>query len=168
MNIDRFGHLAYVCKDLSDSMKFYANVLGLKHKFSISYGDMLDNILEESRKSGQEPPAEMVDALSQKRDTTWIAYYEIGEGVFVELFDAGGATEFALPDGDHLNFSHMALVVDDIFEAEKALRDAGAPIDTPPRLGLEHTWQMWSRDPDGNKIEFMQYTPKSWQLVGRA
>ena len=45
--------------------------------------------------------------------------------------------------------------------------NAGAPIDTPPKMGLEHTYQMWSHDPDGNKIEFMQYTPESWQLVGR-
>ena len=32
---------------------------------------------------------------------------------------------------------------------------------------MDNTWQMWSHDPDGNKIEFMQYTEKSFQLVGR-
>ena len=47
------------------------------------------------------------------------------------------------------------------------IRATGAPIDSEPAMGMEHTWQMWSHDPDGNKIEFMQYTDKSYQVVGK-
>lgn len=167
MNIIQLGHLAYTCKDLSVSIHFYRDQLGLKHKFTITYGDMLDHALAESKRSGTEVSEEMVQRLTPIRDREWIAYFEVGEGAFFELFDAGHATEYAVPDDNHFNFSHVAIVVNDIYEAEKALTAAGVPIDTPPRLGLEHTYQMWSHDPDENKIEFMQYTPESWQLVGR-
>ena len=85
----------------------------------------------------------------------------------MELFDRGSATIPCEPTGEHLNYSHVALLVEDIHAAHAELVEKGVPIDTPPKLGLEGTWQMWSHDPDGNKIEFMQYTETSWQLTGK-
>lgn len=167
MNITQFGHAAFTCKDLQESIHFYRDILGLTFKFTITYGDWVDDMKKESQESGKPLDEEFVKELESKRDTVWIAYFEIGEGAFVELFDAGSATEYAVPDGKHFNFNHMALMVEDIFATEKMLREAGVEIDTPAKLGMDQTYQMWSHDPDGNKIEFMQYTEKSWQLVGR-
>jgi hypothetical protein len=28
---------------------------------------------------------------------------------------------------------------------------------------MDHSWQAWITDPDGNKIELHDYTPESWQ-----
>ena len=165
--ITQFGHLAFTCQDLEASVKFYRDVLGLKQKFTIYYGDWLDHMKKTAAAEGRELPAEMLESLEAKRGTAWIAYFEIGEGAFVELFDKGGATELFVPDGRYFNYQHMSLVTDDIFALEKQLIERGATIDSAPALGLETTWQMWSHDPDGNKIEFMQYTPTSWQLIGR-
>lgn len=167
MNIRNLGHVAFICQDLERSCRFYRDALGLRHKFSISYGDLLDNLLAEAQQSGTAPNAELVARLEPIREKIWISYFEIGTGAFVELFDAGQATLPCIPDRDHFNYDHVSLVVDDIFAAHRALIERGIPIDTPPRLGLEHTWQMWTHDPDGNKLEFMQYTDRSWQLTGR-
>ena len=167
MKITKIGHLAYVCKDLETSMAFYRDKLGFVYKFSLTYGDQLEMNLNQARKNGETPDPEMVARLSAKKDRTWISYFEFGDGQFVELFDSGSATIAAVPTWNHLNFNHVALLVDDIEAAERELRARGVPIDEAPKLGPDQTWQMWSHDPDGNRIEFMQYTEGSWQLVGR-
>lgn len=163
MKVKEIGHLAFTCKDLEESIRFYGEKLGFRNKFSIYYSDMLEHI----RKNNPDAQGEFVEQLEKNRDKMWISYFDIGNGQFVELFDAGAATVACVPGREHLNYSHVALVVEDIHAAHAELMEKGIPVDTPPQLGLEGTWQMWSHDPDGNKIEFMQYTEKSWQLIGR-
>lgn len=34
-------------------------------------------------------------------------------------------------------------------------------------LGIDNTWVMWMKDPDGNPFEIMEYTDKSYQVIGR-
>ena len=162
MNIKEIGHLAFTCADLDKSVEFYRDKLGFKNKFCISYGDYLDFL----KKQGN-ADEKYIAYLETVKDKTWIAYFEMGNGQFVELFDRGNASIPCVPTGEHLNYSHVALLVEDIHEAHRELLENGVPIDTPPKFGLEGTWQMWSHDPDGNKIEFMQYTESSWQLIGR-
>lgn len=161
MKIKEIGHLAFTCKDLAESMKFYGEKMGCIHKFNITYGEFLEHL-----QSKNAADAATVARLSAIADKIWIAYYDLGNGQFVELFDPGAATIPCIPGSEHLNYSHVALLVEDIHEAHEELKAKGIPVDTPPSLGLEGTWQMWSHDPDGNKIEFMQYTENSWQLTG--
>lgn len=160
MNIKEIGHLAFTCADLDASVAFYRDKLGFTTKFTISYGELLDSM-------GPSPDPETAARLGAIRDRIWISYMDVGNGQFVELFDKGSATIPCVPTGAHLNYNHLALLVDDIHAAHAELVEKGVPIDTPPKLGLEGTWQMWSHDPDGNKIEFMQYTAASWQLTGK-
>jgi len=162
MNVKEIGHLAFTCADLEASIEFYRDKLGFKNKFCISYADFL----EHQKKQPDADPAHLA-YLESVKDKIWIAYFEMGGGQFVELFDRGNADIPCVPTGKHLNYSHVALLVDDIHAAHAELIEKGVPIDTPPKLGLEGTWQMWSHDPDGNKIEFMQYTAASWQLTGK-
>ena len=35
---------------------------------------------------------------------------------------------------------------------------------TDPKLGSDHAWQSWIKDPEGNAIELHAYTPQSWQM----
>lgn len=105
--------------------------------------------------------------LSPIRDKIRISYFDIGNRQFFELFDASSATISYVPGRDSLNYDHVSLVVDDIHAAHEELLSKGIPVDTPLQMGMEGTWQMWSHDPDGNKIEFMQYTDNAWQLIGR-
>ena len=49
------------------------------------------------------------------------------------------------------------------WERREDLRGQGAPIFREPSLGLDHNWQAWVHDHDGNAIEFMQLTEESPQ-----
>lgn len=71
---------------------------------------------------------------------------------------------FRFPDGRELHISagvpkpesraHFAVRVDDLDAARRVMHEAGAPIETERALpGLE---RFFTRDPDGNRIEFIQ------------
>lgn len=149
MKILELGHLAFKCRDLSASEKFYTEVLGFKRSFSLTYGDRGD------------APADI------PVDREWIVYLRVTDSLFLELFDPEGADELNLPEWNKFNYQHLALITDDIHALRDHLAAHGVPIDSEPVLGIDNTWQMWSHDPDGNKIEFMQYTDKSYQITGR-
>lgn len=161
MKIKEIGHLAFTCKDLARSMEFYGGKLGCTNKFNITYGEYLEFL-----RKNNAVDAKGEQHLSAIADKIWIAYFDLGNGQFVELFDAGTATIPCVPGPEHLNYNHVALLVEDIRAAHEELITKDIPVDSAPSLGLEGTWQMWSHDPDGNMIEFMQYTEKSWQLIG--
>lgn len=149
MKNPELGHLAFKCRNLAQSEKFYSEVLGFKRQFSLTYGDRPD--------CPEGIPA----------DREWIVYLKIADRLFLELFDPEGASEMNLTDWNKFNYQHLALIVDDIFTMRDHLKAYGVPVDSEPELGIDNTWQMWSHDPDGNKIEFMQYTDRSYQIVGR-
>jgi predicted enzyme related to lactoylglutathione lyase len=56
----------------------------------------------------------------------------------------------------------MTLEVDDLELTVAALRGRGVEVSNP-KLGSDQSWQAWLADPDGNRIELHQYTPKSRQ-----
>lgn len=161
MKIKELGHLAFKCRDLQASVAFYRDVLGFTEKFRLTYGDMAEDL----RKNGG--ATARIEALLPRYHEPWIIYMQVTERLFIELFDPEGATESCVPDWKTLNYQHLALIVEDIRAAREELTAKGVSIDIEPSLGMDGTWQMWSHDPDGNKIEFMQYTEKSMQLIGR-
>lgn len=148
MKIKELGHIAFKCRDLKASEHFYSDILGFKRAFSLTYQDQSPN-------------------TSFPHDKEWIVYLKITDTLFLELFDREHAEKSGVPDWNTFNYQHMALIVDDIHDLRNYLSDKGVPIDDEPKLGVDNTWQMWSHDPDGNKIEFMQYTDKSYQVVGK-
>ena len=166
MKIDRIGHAAFTCRDLEKTVAFYRDVLGLKEKFRISYREWLEHRRAQARRAGLETDREAEERYAPRGDSTWIAYMEVAPGMFIELFDSDGATQSEVAMGDKLNYSHLSLETDDIFALYDALISRGVQPESEPKMGLEHTWQMWAKDPDGNRIEFMQYTTRSWQITG--
>lgn len=166
MKLKQIAHIAFTCKDLEASVAFYRDVLGCTNKFRIRYGEWLDHLIAEAKKAGKAPDPAQVARLTPIADKTWIAYMEMADGQFIELFDAGAATEFDVPDGTKLNYNHLSIETDDIHALYDRLTECGVKTDSEPKLGLEHTWQLWTQDPDGNRIEFMMYTTRSWQLTG--
>jgi len=88
----------------------------------------------------------------------WINYLKIKEGQFIELFY-----------GDPIqvkgqSYSHLCLVVDDINKIALRIKDCGIELDIEPKQGKDSNWQCWVRDPDGNRIEFMQMDEESPQM----
>ncbi len=94
-------------------------------------------------------------------------YLACGDTTFVEIFDQhkaaavwGGDTS-PLTRGNQC--SHFCLEVTDINDVRQMLLDRGADVG-PTKQGIDHSWQCWITDPDGNRIELMEYTHRSGQI----
>jgi lactoylglutathione lyase len=88
-----------------------------------------------------------------------LVYLHIAGDRFLEIFPGGPP-----PDPSRKgSFMHLCLLTDDIHAAVAHLRQAGVDIEQQPQVGLDHNWQAWIRDPDGNAIELMQLVADSPQ-----
>ncbi|WP_432798332.1 VOC family protein [Poriferisphaera sp. WC338] len=85
-------------------------------------------------------------------------YISLGNNTFIEVFQS----QDNIPLG---RITHMSLEVTDM-DAIIALLQSHHIEVTPKILGADHAYQAWTTDPDGNRIEFHQYTPKALQLTG--
>jgi len=84
-------------------------------------------------------------------------YLHVGGRTFVELFQ-GNPAETA----PQQSYQHFCLEVDDFDKTVEELRARGADL-TDVKLGMDHSWQAWLSDPDGNRFELHGYTAESWQ-----
>jgi lactoylglutathione lyase len=86
-----------------------------------------------------------------------LVYLHIAGDRFIELFPGGPP-----PDPERRgSFKHLCLLTDDLHAYVERLRSVGVAIDREPSVGLDHNWQAWVRDPDGNQIELMQLVEES-------
>ncbi|MEK8128253.1 VOC family protein [Paenibacillus filicis] len=133
--IKGIGHSAYTVKDMDKSLHFYCDILGFKKIFEL-------------RKPDTNEP--------------WIQYLKVCEGQFIELF-YGGEKQVEV-DGKTVGYAHLCLEVYDIHEIANHLKSQGVTLDVEPKQGLDFNYQCWAKDPDGNRIEFMQLHPDCPQL----
>ncbi|QKS70086.1 VOC family protein [Paenalkalicoccus suaedae] len=131
------AHTAFTATNMDRSLQFYCDALGLAHAFSV--------------KNEQGEP--------------WIEYVKIAPKQYIELFHPTSTsnqqqtTDAHLTPGDPAKsqgFHHICLLVDDIQYVAATLAEKDIPIDVAPKRGIGKNWQMWTHDPDGNKIEFIQ------------
>jgi len=133
MAVTGLGHLALNVSDMKRSADFYTKVLGFQQLFE----------------------------LKDDKGNPWINYFKVGPGQFVELFYPRG--EEPAGSKPRVGFSHMCFVVDDIKRTEAEILKGGGTLDRPIKLGIDGNYQMWVKDPDGNRIELMQIMPGSPQ-----
>lgn len=102
-------------------------------------------------------------AFSTKNDDgePYIEYIQICENQFIELFYGR--------EGENIqtSYSHLSLEVESIQEIAEHLKANNITIDRGPVRGRDRNWQCWAKDPDGNRIEFMQMSPDSPQTACR-
>jgi catechol 2,3-dioxygenase-like lactoylglutathione lyase family enzyme len=93
----------------------------------------------------------------EKNGAVFGFYLACGNQSFIEVFrgDPG------MPG----NIKHLALEVDDLDGVTQQLRSQGYEI-SDKKLGSDRSWQAWTTDPDGVRIELHQYTAESRQIVG--
>ena len=155
MKFNGLMHISFFTDRLEEIRDFYENKLGMKPKMIVRYGVY----------KGSKNPL-----FSRKAETNpddiCIIYFEIGPNQFVEFFPRFEGQEEHVRWNSHLGYSHFGMLVDDIFETKKELIAAGIGIDSDISKGPSETYQMWIHDPDGNKIEIMQYTENSLQVKG--
>ena len=134
--IKGIGHVAFKVTDMERSMHFYCNVLGGKKAFSLPHPET---------------------------KAPWIEYVGLADGVFIELF-YDGTPRTELNEDEHLTgYLHTSIEVDDIHEIVDRVTKNGGTIFMGPLQASDKNWQAWVRDPDGNRIEFMQMDPDSPQ-----
>lgn len=130
--ITGLGHVAFRVTDLDRALDFYCGILGFREAFRLD-------------RDGEPSP--------------WIVYLQIVPGHFIELFP--GAEKVGPQPGREAGYNHFCLLVDDIAATLRQLAARGLPLDGAPAKGLDHNYQYWVSDPDGNRIELMQIMPES-------
>jgi catechol 2,3-dioxygenase-like lactoylglutathione lyase family enzyme len=147
--VKRMTHCSFRCNNFEKTLAFYREILEIPLAFTLRNED----------------------------GSVWLAYLQIAPGEFIELFNEtyAGKNEWA-PKGHH----HTCFLVEDIQEAAGTLESKGVlltrgPVDMagPYRIpykldckrGQCNSWAFFVQDPEGNEIEFMQYTPESLQVV---
>jgi len=130
--IKGIGHLALTVEDMEKSLEFYCDVLGFEKAFEIH----------------------------DDEDKPWIVYIKVAPpGQFIELFYGGSNKPKEV--NNQIGFNHLCLEVNDIHEIANHIKSQGLQLDIEPKRGKDNNYQCWIKDPDGNRIEFMQLDPSS-------
>src|SRR5262249_4125615 len=109
-------------------------------------------------------------SLKHDDGTEFGFYLAAGHATFVEIFDQKGAVKQWGGDNAPLrshvgsHYHHFCLEILGLEEFCTLVQKRGGTIDRPVKVGMDHSKQAWIRDPDGNVIELMEYTPRSLQL----
>ena len=156
MKFNSVMHVAFFTDRMEEMLDFYVNKLGLKKKAVVKYGAYLDR---------DDRPV-MQKIAREDPERIFNIYIEIAPGQFVELFTVDEKQKPHTKWNEHKDYSHFALLVDDIFKTREEFLAAGIEPDTDISKGPSETYQMWLHDPDGNKFEVMQYTENSVQVKG--
>jgi catechol 2,3-dioxygenase-like lactoylglutathione lyase family enzyme len=88
-------------------------------------------------------------------------YLRAGEGTFIEVF----LQEKLDPDAP-APIRHLCLEVDSVDEASARVKSLGYKVGEK-KLGADRSWQAWTADPAGVRIEFHEYTAESSQSTGK-
>ena len=67
---------------------------------------------------------------------------------------------------DQYGYQHLAIEVENFQDTYEEMLHRGVKPDTDISQGPDYTCQFWIHDPEGNSIEFMEYSPLSLQLIG--
>jgi len=137
--IRRLAHLCINTDNLPAMLEFYSKVLGLPVKFAF-----------------------------RNSDNQIFGYYlDCGDSTFIEIFDRAGKIKQwggTMEDAKRgTRFDHFCLEVTGLRDLKVELEKRGAKIGEI-KTGMDHSFQMWTADPDGNPFELMEYTHHSLQL----
>lgn len=86
-------------------------------------------------------------------------YFRVSDNNYIEVFHVT-----KLPTG-YSPLGHFCLEVESVDAMEKRLADANWKTNGK-KIGADGTWQLWSADPSGVRVEFQEYTEKSTQFSG--
>ena len=87
-------------------------------------------------------------------------YIEVAPASYIEVF-----RQTAIDTQAQSPISHICFETQDIDKVARHLKSKGYKV-TDKTLGADQSWQAWTTDPAGVKIEFHQYTAKSTQVTG--
>ena len=101
-------------------------------------------------------------AFDFRRGEDWIGFYlDLGARTFIEVFRKA---ESSFAETNQIN--HICLETDDLDGLIAHVRSQDVTI-TDKKLGVDGTWQAWTNDPNGVKLEIFQYTGDSMQFQAK-
>lgn len=156
MKFTSLMHVAFFTNQMEAMVDFYVNKLGGQKKVEVTYGVYLD----------RDDRPQLQKIAQQTPDVIFNIYIELAPGQFIELFPAEKNQQPHTDFNAHVDYSHFALLTDDIFKTKEELLAVGLDLDSDISKGPSETYQMWLHDPDGNRFEIMQYTENSLQVKG--
>jgi len=132
----QFNHLALRVKSLETMLAFYSQQLGFEEAFKIYNDD----------------------------GSVRIVYLHISGEQYLELC-AHGEHRPAFDDQRDLGFRHWCLSVDDIYACRQQLIEKGIRFDSEILEMRDANLAMYLFDPEGNKLEIVQTSPRSPQFA---
>lgn len=127
------SHAAIRTSRIEDSVRYYAEVLGLREAFRMFRED----------------------------GSLGTVYMSVAPGQYLELFSGGSPEGTAAPGA--VGICHLCLMTEDIRRSYEAVKRAGGPLDTEIKRGKSQCLMFWTHDPDGTQIEIMEMPPESLQ-----
>ena len=136
--VSGLGHAAVRTRSISDSLRYYTGVLGLREAFRMHRED----------------------------GSLATVYMYFAPGQYLELFSGG--TREGTEGKDVIGFCHICVMTKDIHRSYEAVKAAGGPVDREIQRGKSQCWMFWTHDPDGTQIEVMEMPPESLQAQADA
>ncbi|MFW2504167.1 VOC family protein [Clostridium diolis] len=159
-----FKYTTQVALQIHDEINmknFYCRGLGLKKAYTMTYGD-LAKWMENTGAADEQN----LSLLRMMAAMPYIDYIEIAPHQYIEFFYCTGQKKKEERDlSKFYGYQHICLEVSDIHKAWDAVVNNGIKPDTEIALGVEGAYQFWLTDPDGNKIELMEYTSAAKHLL---
>lgn len=139
-------HAAIRTRNITESIRYYSDVLGLKEAFRLKRDD----------------------------GTLSAVYLIITPGQYLELIsmEPAGKKRFRFPKrlrsvfhklSGYSEISHICLIAEDIQHAYNTILASGGPVDSGIERGRSQCLRFWTHDPNGARIEIMEITPESVQ-----
>ena len=151
--------VAYQVHDGVNMLAFYTRGLGMRKVHTLTFGDLAAWLEKTGRADAQ-----TLAGLRAIASEPWIDYLQAAPHQYLEFFHTPAPKKQRDPQG-HYGYQHLCLEVTDIRKAWDAVTGNGVRPYTQISLGCEGAYQFWMEDPDGNKIEMMEYTPEAKQLL---
>ena len=136
--VSGLSHAAIRTRSITDSIRFYTEVLGLREAFRMHRED----------------------------GSLATVYMYFAPGQYLELFSGG--TREGTEGKDVIGFCHICVMTKDIRQSYEAVKAAGGPVDREIQRGQSRCWMFWTHDPDGTQIEVMEMPPESLQAQADA
>lgn len=152
--------VAYQVQDEMNMEQFYCRGLGLKKVMTLTYGELAEAMAD----SGVVDEKTLM-GMRMMGAQPWLDYIEVAPHQYIELFHtAGQQLKEDRNLTDAYGYQHLCLEVSDIHAAYDAVVANGITPDTGISLGADGAYQFWLVDPDGNRLELMEYAPGAKQL----
>lgn len=164
-----YSHIAFNVKNMPEMLDFYCHKLGMKQKFTLTTDDIV-HFSNYEQSYGKKPTEEALAHIQFAKEhpgTSLITYIEMASNQFIELFYSPSDLKAPGDLSENFGYQHLAIQVENLEDTWQHVKEAGIIADSQITMGPDFTKQFWIHDPEGNRIEFMEYTANSFQLTGK-